>query len=316
MNERDGRQARDDQLCGVPRPSCPQLVLVASLAGPSCLRPNPAFDDGRDASTVHDVGLASGTDGLLPTSTASADASGLVTSGGGDSTMQAGGSTFAGEVSTSGGPTNGDSTNGESTNGESTNGGSTAGGSTDGASPGIYDVPAAIGTCVFVAVEDYPFHGGPDECSGDANAINATALGGLMMVDIQVNDGPGQTRPAVPYLRFDVPKELAGLTLLSATLHVQVADGVTDLPQSGTVWLSVPFSDETLKTVAPTLVESIAADKGEVQPDEWLSWQIDPGLITLGQPLHLALKPTHDKGVILRGATTAPGAPHLTLEVE
>ncbi len=294
----------------VPRPGRPTLVLLASLAGPSCLRPNPAFDPDAEGGpgTVADPGSTNGTGGSIATD--SADASGMVTTGS-TSTTQPDGSTFAGEASTGGQPTGGVSS-GDASSGDASSGDASSGDVV----PGIYDIPATIGTCVFAAVAENPLHGGPDECSGDADAINDTRLGGLMMVDVFVDDVPGGNRPAVPYMRFDLPKELVGLTVVHVTLHVQVADGVTNLPQSGELWLSAPFSEDSLKAEDPTLVEYIAADKGEVQPDEWLSWQLDPGLVVLGEPLHLALKPTHNKGVILRGASTAAGAPYLTLEVE
>ncbi len=276
------------------------LVILLSLTASSCLLPNPAFNPDAGSVTSTDPGSATATSLDVVTATSmSADATGVVTTGSGDSSTTADGSTLAADASTSG-----------------TSSGESSGGESSGGSPGTYDVPAAIGTCVFPAVDATPLHGGPDECSGDADAINATDLDGLMMVDVYVNNMAGMTRPAVPYLRFDLPDALVGLTVVSATLHVQVADGVTDLPQSGELWLSAAFTAETLEIEAPTLVEFIAADIGEVQPDAWLTWPIDPGLVALDEPLHLALNPTHDKGVILRGATTADSAPYLTIEVE
>ena len=278
------------------------LVVLLSLVGTSCIRPNPAFNFDAEGGAGSEAASATATSlDAVTTSSTSADATGAVTTGDVDtSTMSADGTTLASEASTSG----------------TSAGGSSGSESSGGGAPGTYDVPAVIGTCVFPAVDAAPTHGGPDECSGDADAINNTELDGLMMVDVQVNDTAGMTRPAVPYLRFDVPEGLAGLTVVFATLHVQVSDGVTFLPQSGELWLSANFTAETLESEAPALVELIAADMGEVQPDDWLAWPIEPGLVAPGQPLHLALKPTHDKGVILRGANTAFGAPYLTIEVE
>jgi len=291
---------------GVP----PPLVILLSLAVSSCLLPNPAFDPDAASVTSTDPGSATATSLDVVTATSmSADATGAVTTGTGDSSTAADGSTVAVDASTSGTSSGGTSSGGSS-------GGESSSGESSGGSPGTYDVPAAIGTCVFRAVDATPLHGGPDECSGDADAINATDLDGLMMVDVYVNNMAGMTRPAIPYLRFDLPDALVGLTVVSATLHVQVADGVTDLPQSGELWLSAAFTAETLEIEAPTLLELIADDMGEVQPDDWLTWPIDPALVALDEPLHLALNPTHDKGVILRGATTADSAPYLTLEVE
>jgi hypothetical protein len=278
------------------------LVILLSVAASSCLT-NPAFDPDAGSVTSTDAGSATAT-------STGTDATGAVTTGNGDdSSTAADGSTLAADASTSatsGGPSSSDGTSDD---------GSSSGDSSGG-SPATHDVLATIGTCVFPAIDLVPDHGGPDECSADADKINNTVLEGLMMVDVHVNNLSGKTRPAVPYLRFDFPEALIGLTLVSATLHVQVADGVTDLPQSGELWLSAGFTEQTLESTAPELIERIADDMGEVQPDDWLTWPIDPALIGLSKPLHLALKPTHDKGVILRGATTADSAPYLTIEVE
>ncbi len=276
--------------------------LLASLTALSCACGlNPAFNSPTEGEA-----------GPIPASSTGGESEASVTlitgsSSSGDPTTSAG-------DTTTGGPGTTTTTGGSGTTGSPET--TTSGESSGGALPGVYEVPASIGTCVFVANDVHPFHGGPDECSGDADAINNTELAGLMMVDVQVNDAAGQTRPAVPVLRFDIPGELAGLTVAAVTLHVQVSDGVTSLPQSGEVWQSEPFDAMSLTMSAPALSTFVAPDKGEVQPDDWLAWELAPGLISAGAPLHLALKPTHDKGVILRGATTAESAPYLTLEMQ
>lgn len=258
------------------------LALLTGIC--ACLRPNPAFDleagddAGEGLTTVVSAGEASGASSTPVTGEASSGVPGT-----------------SGETSTSSAET------------------STGGG---GAKPGTYEVPASIGTCVFVGVMDYPAHGGPDECRGDADSINNSALGGLMMLDVQVDDNAGMSRPAHPYLRFDVPAEFAGLKVTAATLHVQVADNVTDLPQSGELWWSEPFDEAVLKSEAPKLVALIAADKGEVQPDEWLTWSLPPHQVLAGQPLFFGLRPTNNKGVMLRGGTTMPGFPYLELDLQ
>ncbi len=282
------------------------LALLSCLC--ACLRPNPAFDPeagdeaGEGQSTVVSAGESSGASSAPVTGEASSGAPGT---SGGTSTSSGGTSTSSGGTSTSSAEVTGDPTSSDST-----------GGGGGGAKPGTYEVPASIGTCVFVGVMDYPVHGGPDECRGDADSINNSALGGLMMIDVKVDDAAGMSRPAHPYLRFDVPAEFAGLKVTAATLHVQVADNVTDLPQSGELWWSEPFDAADLKVQAPKLVALIAADKGEVQPDEWLQWSIAPEQVMAGEPLFFGLRPTHDKGVMLRGGTTMPGFPYLELELQ
>lgn len=278
------------------------LTLLASFAC-ACLVPNPAFDPAAGSGTGG---------GSSATSEADSGTSTTTTSSGTDAPTTAGSSTGAPITSE---PTTGVADTSSGSSGTSTSG-TTSSGSSGMGMPKVSLVMATIGTCVFPAVRAHPFHGGPGECSGDADLINNTGLTGLMMVDVQVNDMAGKTRPAVPVLRFDLPAEgLEGLTLVTATLHVQVSDGVMFLPQSGEVWRASPFTVDSLNVEAPTLVEFLAADKGEVQPDEVLTWDLDPASIVPGQPLFVALKPTHDKGVVLRGATT-PGAPYLTLVFE
>jgi hypothetical protein len=272
------------------------LALLSSVC--ACLRPNPAFDleAGDDASegltTVVSAGGSSGASSM--TGEAS---SGAPDTSGGAPTSSSGTSTSDAEV-----------TGDPLTGGDSTGGGA--------AKPGTYEVPASIGSCVFVGVMDFPVHGGPDECRADADAINNSALSGLMMLDVQVDDNAGMSRPAHPYLRFDVPAEFSGLMVTAATLHIQVADNVTDLPQSGELWSSEPFDEAVLNMKAPKLIALIAADKGEVQPDEWLTWSLDPEQVMAGKPLFFGLQPTHNKGVMLRGGTTTPGSPYLELDLQ
>lgn len=282
-----------------------RILVLLALGVSACLRPNPAFDaeatDAGPGATSWSSATSSG--GGSPTSSGAATGEGSSTSG-----TSAGVQTSTAATSGVGATSDGTTTGSVDT--------STSGSSTGGAAPGTYEVPASIGTCVFVASAATPAHGGPDECSGDADLINDSALAGLMMVDVNVNDMAGKNRPAHPYLRFDVPAEFAGLNVASATLHVQVADNVMSLPQSGELWRSQPFDGDDLTMNAPLLVELLAADQGEVQPDQWLSWSIPPALVTAGVPLFFGLRPTHDKGVMLRGAATVPGAPYLQLELQ
>jgi hypothetical protein len=288
------------------------LALLTCIC--ACLRPNPAFDP--DAGDDAGPGLTTVVSAGESTAASSAPATGETSSGSSTSGVAP---TSSGVAPTSTGV--GTSTSGMATTGEPVTSGpdsTSSSGSTGGPSvaPGTYEVPASLGTCVFAAVRKVPIHGGPDQCSVDADTINNSELIGLMMIDVQVDNAAGMSRPARPYLRFDVPDEFAGLTVVSATLHVQVADNVTDLPQSGELWWSEPFDAQLLKTTAPKLVSLIAPDKGEVQPDEWLTWSLDPGQVMAGQPLFFGLLPTHNKGVILRGGTTTPGFPYLEVELQ
>jgi hypothetical protein len=282
------------------------LALITCTC--ACLRPNPAFDPdaGDDAGPGPTTVVSAGES----TAASSAPATGETSSGSSTSgvapTSSGVAPTSSGETSTSGEPL----TSGPDSSSSS---GSTGGPSV---APGTYEVPASIGTCVFAAVRNVPIHGGPEACSVDADTINNSELIGLMMIDVQVDNAAGMSRPARPYLRFDVPDEFAGLSVVAATLHVQVADNVTDLPQSGELWWSEPFDAQVLQSEAPKLLGLIAPDKGEVQPDEWLTWPLDPKQVMAGEPLFFGLLPTHNKGVMLRGGATMPGFPYLEIELQ
>ncbi|MCA9657612.1 MAG: hypothetical protein KC486_04665 [Myxococcales bacterium] len=266
-----------------------QALALAAISG--CVVDNPAFDE---ATTTASQGASS-------QSSTSAEA----TSASATSDASTGAETTGAETSLTGDPT---TTADPSASTTST--------TTGGAEPGVYDIPAAIGTCVFLATQEVPNHGPPAECTADADAINNSGLAGLMMIDVNVNNAAGKQRPAHPFLRFDVPAALAGLTLTAAELHVQVADNVTDLPQTGEVWLAAPFDAVSLESSAPERTLLLAGDQGEVFPNDWIVWQLPPGQLNVPGAVYIGLEPTHDKGVMLRGATTDPGPPLLRLTLE
>ncbi len=128
----------------------------------------------------------------------------------------------------------------------------------------------------------------------------------------------GQSRPSHSFIRFDIPAELAGLTVASATLRVQVADGLGDLangPQSGELVLTGPFDVDSLNAAAPPSLQPLAGDMGWVDIGQWVTWAVPLDLVVPGQPLFLGLLPTANDGVFYRGAATRPGAPVLDLSM-
>ena len=139
-----------------------------------------------------------------------------------------------------------------------------------------------------------------------------------MAIDTEVKNLDGQSRPSHSFIRFDIPAELAGLTVASATLRVQVADGLGDLangPQSGELVLTGPFDVDSLNAAAPPSLQPLAGDMGWVDIGQWVTWAVPLDLVVPGQPLFLGLLPTANDGVFYRGAATRPGAPVLDLSM-
>lgn len=181
--------------------------------------------------------------------------------------------------------------------------------------PGPTLVPAALATCVFLPFATSPY-AGPAVCNGNAVAQNASSLVDLMMIDTDVSALDGNYRAAYAFLRFDVPAELVGHSILTATLHVQVAD--TDIAggaQTGYLFQTGPFDANTLNAAPPVVLAPLAVDMGAVGPDQPLAWQLPANLVVPGQPLFLGLVPGNSDGVIYRG-TTSPGAPTLELTLQ
>lgn len=183
--------------------------------------------------------------------------------------------------------------------------------------PGAYTVAATLATCVFLPEDEAPY-AGPAVCNANAVAQNETALADLMMIDVEVANLDGDDRPAHAYLRFDVPAEFAALTVVDATLRLQIADGPDDIPnseQSGELVRTAAFDAVTLETGAPAVVEPLHDDLGDTATDQEVTWSLRADLVVPGQPLFLGLLPTRNDGVLYRG-TTAPGAPTLELVLQ
>lgn len=272
--------------------------LLVWVASSGCLLPNPGYGVDDAASTGASTGATN----------VSGDASTQPVTGG----------------ATSGAGTDGGSTSGGSTSGATGSSGATTtddpsvgGTSTTGVAPGEYAIQSTVAACVLLPAGQAPFAGSA-VCSANASQQNATALTGLLMVDTSVVNLDGMGRPAHSYLRFDVPAEFGGATIVSATLELQVADGQDDLPngpQSGVLVLTDVFDAASLESAAPPPLQMLADDKGYVGIDEVITWSIIPALVQPGQPLLLGLLPTNDNGIFYRGPTN-PGAPLLRLVLQ
>lgn len=282
-------------------------MVVASSA---CLVRNPEFGpDGAGSSGGVATGLASDASAADTGSVSTSPGTTAATSSTGEAgSLSDGGSTSIGATTGATEPASG-STDAATTGDASS--------STSGAQPGEYEVQPTVATCVMLAAGPAPF-AGPAVCSANASNQNATTLTGLMMIDTGVMNLDGMNRPAHSYLRFDVPAELSGLTVASATLTIQVADGPDDLPngpQSGVLVRTDLFDAGSLEGAAPATFETLAGDQGFVDTNETVTWSIPTHLVVPGQPLLLGLLPTANEGVIYRGATT-PGAPVLRLVMQ
>lgn len=276
------------------------LMLVASSA---CLLRNPDFGADSDATADTPTATTAATTG---TASGSGDASTLPGTGG--ATTGSGTDGGSASATSAASATTGIGTSGEATTGDGT--------TAPGVPPGTYEIQPTVAACVLL-----PYgapHAGPSVCSANATQQNGTALTGLLMIDTSVMSLDGMGRPAHTYLRFDVPAEFSGATIVSATLTLQVADGPDDYPngpQSGVLILTEAFDAASLESSAPQLQVTLADDKGFVGTNEVVTWSLDLPFVQPGQPLYLGLLPTDDDGVFYRGATN-PGAPVLTLVVQ
>jgi len=228
------------------------------------------------------------------------------------------------EVGTSGEGTTEAGTSGEgTTEAGTTEAGTTEAGTTEagtdtdvGLSPGTYDVSPTIATCIFLPGMGQPL-GVPSICTANATTQNETALQGLMYIDTEVMALDGAGRRAESFIRFDIPPEYAGLTVVAATLHVQVADGDSaDGPQRGELYRSAPFDEDSLKLEGPATPQKLADDQGVANKDAWIDWSIPVGLVVAGSPVYLGLLPVNNDGVLYRGEETEPGSPYLTVVLE
>jgi hypothetical protein len=295
-------------------------LLGAALGAGACVLSSPDFDGTQtavsDASASASTSV-SGSESATSTSAATDSASGGASSTGtgsgtGDATGDATTTTAADE--TEGAGTIGSSTTeGTTTEDATTTTGDTT--TTGGLEPGAYVLPASVATCVLLP-NQYPL-GGPATCSANATAQNQTALTGLMMIDTVVNNGDGGGRRAESYVRFDIPAEYGDLTIASATLYVQVADGPFDYPNgpSGELFRMSAFDMASLDQSYPTGQEKLGGSSF-ADTNAWIAWPIAAAQLTPGAPLFLGIVPTSTDGTIYRGKLTEPGSPYLEVVLQ
>ena len=117
-----------------------------------------------------------------------------------------------------------------------------------------------------------------------------------MTIDL-VDGAVGQRSSA--FIRFDIPSEVQGWTVSSATLFLTVADGAqSGSPSTGILWLTAPFDLRSLASSQPALLEpAVGIDQGAVSQGDIVVWPIPVDSIVAGSALHLAVVPVIDEGV-------------------
>lgn len=179
--------------------------------------------------------------------------------------------------------------------------------------PASVTVVAALATCVLLPGNGFGYLG-PAGCEALAEKDDGLGQTGVMIVDASFTNG-GNGRQAQVLLSFAIPAELAGKTLLGATLAAQVSTSV----DAGADWSGVLrkvsyFDENTLKVGVPLLVYQLAADPGPAVPGQTSSWQVPLAEIVPGTLLHLNIAPIDSDGVLYR-STRAPADLRPTLTI-
>jgi len=125
----------------------------------------------------------------------------------------------------------------------------------------------------------------PDQCEQDV---------GFAVMKITLDDYYiGHPRRA--FIRFDLDNALAGKTVTSVTLRLQVTDGpFADSPGSGEVWRVQSFSEADLFGNMPATIgaNALAPDQGAITQGQVLDWSLPTNLVTPNGSVYLGLLPT------------------------
>lgn len=276
--------------CGVdPRPTrrVLALALVAATSG-ACKLPNPYFglepaEDGDPLITGSETAASEGTAGTEGSDTGAQSAAG--------STSEL----TTGAVEDTEGST---TSTGEGSSGTGASGAT----STGGAPLQVDAIAPEVAGCVLPKVLLLP-HAGPQECAARLELISDYAGG--MLVDTSFT-GAGEGRPALVYLRFVFPPELAAATLIEAELALHVAtfpDAGSDA--AGVLRLAQPFEPDDLDSFAPGEAPGLEVALGPAAEGDEIVRSIPLDLIDLNAPLHLAVFPVSNDGGAFAGPEDA-----------
>lgn len=191
----------------------------------------------------------------------------------------------------------------------------TSTGTTAAPEPFTLDLEATLASCAILANLKGPY-AGAGACESHLVKVHGVAPGS-MAVDLSLT-ADQTNRPIRTFLRFDPPLDLGG-AVVDAQLRLVVegaaASGGLD---SGDLHAAEPFDAASLQSDAPAALALITPDPGPADPGQTVTWQIPAALVGAGKPLHLALLPLTDDGVIYRSSAAIEVAlrPRLVLTIQ
>ncbi|MEZ4450339.1 MAG: hypothetical protein R3B09_12750 [Nannocystaceae bacterium] len=283
-------------------------ALGALLAGAiACELSNPKYQDSEGGSSGTSGASLSGTSEGTTSSSSTAS-----TSATGTGTSTSGTITTSTSTSTSRTSTTSTSTTSMSASTGTSTGESTGLATTGEPLPDPLIIPATIAVCVLVGDP----YGPPALCEDEIVDLNATAQLDLLGVDMALNNGEGDGRLAEVALAFPLPAELADVTLVSARLELQTADGrVAASADGGRLWTAAPFTAMSLESAAPSLDVDLEVPLGAVTSDAPITAEIPISAVT-GDALYLALVPASSDTAIYQGLDTGNAPPRLVIDLE
>lgn len=188
-------------------------------------------------------------------------------------------------------------------------------GTTAAPEPFTLDLEATLASCAILANLKGPY-AGAGACESHLVKVHGVAPGS-MAVDLSLT-ADQTNRPIRTFLRFDPPLDLGG-AVVDAQLRLVVegaaASGGLD---SGDLHAAEPFDAASLQSDAPAALALITPDPGPADPGQAVTWPLPPALVGAGKPLHLALLPLTDDGVIYRSSAAIEVAlrPRLVLTIQ
>ena len=252
-------------------------------------------------------------DPLAETSRGDAGSEGSPSTSGAPTSTSTGGptttSTSTGDASTSTTGVEPTTTSTDSTTGTTTTSGSTT--ATTGPPLETVVVHPELAACAFLASNGAPY-GGPLECTNAATTTNATQVTGVLTIDATTNYS--LNREARIFLRFEIPAEVDP-EAATVTLTIHVADNPSAGGPAGELHLAEAFSNQSLTTAAPGLLDLLAVNIELLAPDGAGTWLVPSDAVKPGEPLYLGLRAISDDGVLYRGSPADVSlAPSLTIE--
>jgi hypothetical protein len=305
-----------------PLARCLAATLAASVAA-ACTQDNPWFVPlgSDDATSAASNSTSNNTSTSTSTSTSTgSESSATMTGSGSDSDSSARPTTSTSEpgTTTSSSTDPIDTSTGEPPPDSSTGEPDTSTGAVDTGQPvaEVQNVIASLATCVLLPLLELQLlYIGPVGCEMAAELNANVGEIGVMVLDTAFL--PAANRESRVYLSFDVPAAPPGKVLTYAALSIQTsASPNAGASWSGDLYLSDPFTELTLKTVAPAGI-LLALDPGSSAPNQPSLWEIPTDAIIASETLYLGLAAQDTDGVLYRSSRAADDKKprlHLTYE--